>query len=160
MQSTRLIARSLLRQSVQLQRPCGTGLLQFSRLMSVWHTGRNQPHGSLVSSMRTNLWLEGMANRHRAYASQADYQKEIDTINSKFAEARDEIEDAAEDAETVYFNESAEGARAIVAETLGLWEDLLAKVDEETKGKLMRSMGLKMEQLRAEVKQLDHLHDD
>ena len=60
----------------------------------------------------------------------------------------------------VYFNESAESARAIVGETLGLWNDLLAKVDEETKGKLTRSMGMKMEQLRAEVKQLDHLHDD
>lgn len=33
---------------------------------------------------------------------------QVDEINDKFVEARDEIEYAAEDAETVYFNESCD----------------------------------------------------
>lgn len=34
------------------------------------------------------------------------------------------------------------------------------RCSEEERGKLQRSMGLKMEQLKAEVEQLDHLHAD
>eukprot|EP00854_Cymbomonas_tetramitiformis_P013692 gene13692-16180_t len=85
---------------------------------------------------------------------------QIDAINDKFAEARDEIEMATEDAETVYFNESAETAREVTNECITLWKQLLEKVSPETKVQLQRSMGLKLEQLKEEVKLLDHLHDD
>jgi hypothetical protein len=37
---------------------------------------------------------------------------------------------------------------------------LLESLPEEEKLSLVRSMGLKMEQLKAEVAELDHLHDD
>lgn len=60
----------------------------------------------------------------------------------------------------MYFNESAETAQEVSGECLTLWKELLESVDADVKGQLMRSTGLKMEQLKAELKQLDHAHDD
>lgn len=81
--------------------------------------------------------------------------KEVDTINLKFAEAREEIEMALESKETVYFNEEADCARAAVKEVLDTFDGLLGKLPESEKAALQRSMGLKMEQLKAELQQLD-----
>ena len=61
---------------------------------------------------------------------------------------------------TTYFNESAEEARKLVGEVLDSFDDIIASVDDQKKGELTRSMGLKMEQLKAELQELDHLHDD
>jgi hypothetical protein len=60
----------------------------------------------------------------------------------------------------VYFNESAELAQQVTSECLALWAELLESVDADIKGQLLRSNGLKMEQLKAESKQLEHAHDD
>lgn len=76
-------------------------------------------------------------------------------INLKFAEAREEIEMAMDSKETVYFDEEAECARAAVKEVLDLFNGLLSKLKESEKEALQRSMGLKIEQLKAELKQLD-----
>lgn len=84
-----------------------------------------------------------------------DQDKVVDLINIKFAEAREEIEMAMESKETVYFDEEAECARAAVKEVVDLFEGLLAKLSETEKAALQRSMGLKIEQLKAELKQLD-----
>ncbi|XP_068651522.1 embryogenesis-like protein [Aristolochia californica] len=84
-----------------------------------------------------------------------DHGKEIDEINLKFAEAREEIEMALESKETVYFNEEAECARDAAKTVLDMFDGLLAKLPEDEKAALQRSMGLKIEQLKAELKQLD-----
>ncbi|OIW06578.1 hypothetical protein TanjilG_03972 [Lupinus angustifolius] len=84
-----------------------------------------------------------------------DQNKEVDTINLKFAEAREEIEMALESKDTVYFDEEAECARASVNEVLDLFEGLLAKLSEKDRAALQRSMGLKIHQLKAELQQLD-----
>jgi len=81
-------------------------------------------------------------------------------INDKFVEARDEIEFAAEDAETTYFNDSYESAKSLVEEVVGEFNTLLESLPDEEKGRLQRSMGMKMEQLKAELTQLDSLHAD
>lgn len=59
----------------------------------------------------------------------------------------------------MYFNESAEAARKAVGEVMTLWEEVLGQLDEAERGKLQRGMGMKMEQLKAELSQLDTLHD-
>lgn len=87
--------------------------------------------------------------------SPPDVNKVVDEINLKFAEAREEIEMAMDAKETVYFNEEAECARAAVAEVMEMFEGLLGKVTEKEKSSLQRSMGLKMEQLKAELQQLN-----
>lgn len=84
-----------------------------------------------------------------------DTDKVVDEINLKFAEAREEIEMALESKETVYFDEEAECARAAVKEVLDLFEGLLAKLPDKEKGVVQRSMGLKIEQLKAELAQLN-----
>lgn len=48
----------------------------------------------------------------------------------------------------VYFNESAECANTLVDEVLSKWKSLLERLGEEEKGKVLRSMGLKIEQLK------------
>ncbi|XVF29878.1 hypothetical protein REPUB_Repub16aG0008400 [Reevesia pubescens] len=88
-------------------------------------------------------------------ASELDVNKEVDSINLKFAEAREEIEMAMDSKETVYFNEEAECARVAVKEVLDMFEGLLGKLPESGKAALQRSMGLKIEQLKAELQQLD-----
>lgn len=81
--------------------------------------------------------------------------KVVDEINLKFAEAREEIEMAMESKETVYFNEEAECARAVVKQVLDLYDGLLSKLPEKERGGIQRSMGLKIEQLKAELEQLN-----
>ncbi|KAF5735327.1 hypothetical protein HS088_TW15G00829 [Tripterygium wilfordii] len=88
-------------------------------------------------------------------ASEVDVDREVDMINLKFAEAREEIEMAMESKETVYFDEEAECARAAAKEVVDMFEGLLGKLPEGDKAALQRSMGLKIEQLKAEIKQLD-----
>lgn len=87
--------------------------------------------------------------------SPPDVNKVVDEINLKFAEAREEIEMAMDAKETVYFNEEAESARTAVTEVLEMFSGLLEKVTEKEKASLQRSMGLKIEQLKAELEQLN-----
>ncbi|KQK07184.1 uncharacterized protein LOC100838176 [Brachypodium distachyon] len=93
------------------------------------------------------------AGHSRAFST--DYGKDVDEVNRKFAEAREEIEAAMDSKETVYFNEEAACARDAAGEALGAFDALLARVPPADADKLRRSMGLKMEQLKAELKQLE-----
>ncbi|KAI3996227.1 hypothetical protein MKX01_026695 [Papaver californicum] len=96
-------------------------------------------------------------NKFRKFSGEPsfDQNKEIDEINLKFADAREEIELALESKETVYFNEEAETARDAVQVVLDKFDGLMAKLNDKEKGALQRSMGLKMEQLKAELAQLN-----
>nr|GFD09738.1 polyribonucleotide nucleotidyltransferase [Tanacetum cinerariifolium] len=89
----------------------------------------------------------------RSYNVETD--KIVDEINMKFAEAREEIEMAMESKETVYFNEEAECARAVVKDVLDMYDGLLSNLSEKDRGGIQRSMGLKIEQLKAELEQLN-----
>ena len=94
-----------------------------------------------------------LTGHRRAFST--DYGKDVDEINRKFAEAREEIESAMDSKETVYFNEEATVARDAAGEVIGAFDALLARVPPADADKLRRSMGLKMEQLKAELKQLE-----
>jgi len=87
-------------------------------------------------------------------------KKRMDEINDAFTEARDEIESAMEAVGTTYFNEDAQIAKECVEQTLAMYYSLCEELDEETKGKTQRAMGMKMEQLKAEWDQVEHAHDD
>lgn len=89
----------------------------------------------------------------RQFSGEID--REVDRINLKFAEAREEIETAMDSKETVYFNEEAECAREAVGEVLALYEGLLQKLAEKERAGIQRAMGLKIEQLKAELEQLN-----
>ncbi|KAJ8464742.1 hypothetical protein OPV22_027294 [Ensete ventricosum] len=116
------------------------------------------PLGLPFSSVRSIRYpLPRWPGRH-GFASggvSPDHNKEVDEINLKFAEAREEIEAAMESKETIYFDEEAECAREAVKTVLDMFEGLLARLPEKERTALQRSMGLKIEQLKAELKQLD-----
>lgn len=99
------------------------------------------------------LRLPLFPGHRRAFST--DYGKEVDEVNRKFAEAREEIEAAMDSKETVYFDEEAACARDAAGEVLAAFDALLARLPPADADALRRSMGLKMEQLKAELKQLE-----
>ncbi len=53
-----------------------------------------------------------------------------------------------QDSETVYFEEGLKTAQKAVGEAMGKYNALLDSLSEQERGKLQRSMGMKMEQLK------------
>ena len=53
-----------------------------------------------------------------------------------------------QDSETVYFEEGLKTAQKAVGEALQKYKELLDSLSEAERGKLQRSMGMKMEQLK------------
>ncbi|GIL73294.1 hypothetical protein Vretifemale_3505 [Volvox reticuliferus] len=103
-----------------------------------------RPHATLQSGLRAFCTF--------------DVQNEMNAVNELFAEAREEIEFAKEEAETVYFNESVQTARRAVEACMSRWEGLLAALPEAERNRVMRSMGLKIAQLQAEYDEVSKLH--
>ena len=116
----------------------------------------------VTSGCRPNFpaWTRGFAAAGSEPLTEDALKKRMDEINDAFTEARDEIESAMEAVGTTYFNEDAEIAKECVEQTLALYYALCDELDEETKGKTQRAMGMKMEQLKAEWSQVEHAHDD
>ena len=81
-----------------------------------------------------------------------DLAKDLEALNDSFVTARDEIEMAREDVGTTYFNDQYLQAQECTTEVLAKWQAILSRLDEEEKGKLVRSMGMKIEQLKAEFR--------
>jgi len=84
--------------------------------------------------------------------SDAEYKTRMDEFQDLFAEARLSLEDARESEGTTYFEEDLDQSIEDVDKAIGVFEGLLADLDEERRGGLMRSQGLKVEQLRGELK--------
>ena len=53
-----------------------------------------------------------------------------------------------QDSETVYFEEGLKTAQKAVGDALGKYNALLDSLSEDERGKVQRSMGMKMEQLK------------
>ncbi|KAK4434133.1 hypothetical protein Salat_0576000 [Sesamum alatum] len=127
-------------------------LTNFSNHCSSHHYSKKSHHfyhpSRVISQPHFRIFQE-----FRCYS--VDTDKEVDRINMKFAEAREEIESAMESKETVYFNEEAECARAAVSEVLEMYQGLLKKLPDSERAAIQRAMGLKIEQLKAELQQLN-----
>jgi hypothetical protein len=114
----------------------------------------NAPSAPALQARRT-LPSAFSGTTRRTFSSAADYGKDVDEVNHKFAEAREEIEAAMDSKETVYFDEEATVARDAANEALDAFDALLVRLPPADADALRRSMGLKMEQLKAELKQLE-----
>jgi hypothetical protein len=86
--------------------------------------------------------------------SDDEHRKKIDDFQSLFVEARNCIEDAQDSADTKYYDEDAEDAKAAVKEAIDSFQELSASLDEERKSSLMAGNGLKVEQLKGEMQLL------
>lgn len=113
------------------------------------------------SMITTTLIIQKSGFRSSSFANMAhqDHQAELDEINDLFSQARDEIQFAQGDAGTTYFNESYDDAKSMVDDCVLKFNNLLSRLSDEEKGKVQRAMGLKIEQLKAELSVLDELHD-
>jgi len=84
---------------------------------------------------------------------------DVETVNALFIEAREELEYAAEDAGTTYAGESYEAAEAAVRAAGEAYAAFLAALpDDAARGAVQRGMGMKFEQLRAELEAVDLGH--
>ena len=111
----------------------------------------------------TNNAVLGLGgNIKRRNISTEEQMKLEQEINATFAEAREEIEAAMESVGTTYFNDDAEIAKELTRDCVAKYEELLTKCEGDAgrKEKIQRSMGLKIEQLKAECNLIDTAHDD
>ncbi|CAM9794707.1 unnamed protein product [Scytosiphon promiscuus] len=83
-----------------------------------------------------------------------ELRRKMDDFNDLFVTAREEMEYAEESKETTYFDEEAAAAKEAVEEAVALFEEVLRSVDEKKRTDIMRSSGLRVEQLKAELDQL------
>ncbi|CAM9631499.1 unnamed protein product [Ectocarpus sp. 12 AP-2014] len=86
--------------------------------------------------------------------SEEQLRRKMDEFNDLFVTAREEMEYAEESKETTYFDEEAAAAKEAVEEAVALFEEVLGSVDEKKRTEIMRSSGLRVEQLKAELDQL------
>ncbi|KAL6509809.1 hypothetical protein OROGR_022297 [Orobanche gracilis] len=149
----RLVCRHHFRRSTQRVSPVQTKSLNI--FLNEFSSRPNFPkphhlHSSKIAKSPRDFKI---LQYFRHYGVETD--KVVDKINLKFVEAREEIESAMESKETVYFNEEAECARSAVGEVLEMYECLLGKLPPSERAAIQRAMGLKIEQLKAELQQLN-----
>ena len=78
--------------------------------------------------------------------------KRLDTFQHLFVEARLCIEDVVDAAETTYFDDDAETAKEAVAAAVNEFNAILNAIeDTDQKNRVLRSNGLKVEQLKGEL---------
>jgi len=81
-----------------------------------------------------------------------EIRSRLNTFQDLFVEARLCIEDCTDAADTVYFDEEAKSAADAVDEALSFYQDLLEDLHESQRNDIRRSNGLKVEQLKGELK--------
>eukprot|EP00578_Thalassiosira_sp_NH16_P006753 CAMPEP_0181112382 /NCGR_PEP_ID=MMETSP1071-20121207/19787_1 /TAXON_ID=35127 /ORGANISM="Thalassiosira sp., Strain NH16" /LENGTH=93 /DNA_ID=CAMNT_0023196355 /DNA_START=330 /DNA_END=611 /DNA_ORIENTATION=+ len=81
-----------------------------------------------------------------------DVKKRLEEFQELFVEARYCIEDCTDAAESTYFDEEAETAKEAVAAAVTAFESLIGDMDDtDQKNGILRSNGLKVEQLKGEL---------
>ncbi|KAG0440410.1 hypothetical protein HPB47_016290 [Ixodes persulcatus] len=87
----------------------------------------------------------------------AELKKSVEALSEKFTEAMVQLEDARHSAGTVYFSEDAKEAEEIVQDTLNDFSELLSGLDAKQQLWVKRTIGLKMEELKAQLQMLQDL---
>ncbi|KAG0710378.1 hypothetical protein GWK47_022949 [Chionoecetes opilio] len=108
-------------------------------------------HHPALTSLRNN------SNHGGEHLSSADVRKTIDNISQQFSEAMELLNDARSSTGTVYFSEDMEDAQTQVADTLKCYNTLLGKLNEEQRKNVIRSVGLRMEELKSQMSLLEEL---
>lgn len=89
--------------------------------------------------------------------TEKEVKRAVDDISEKFAEAMELMNDARSSLGTVYFSEDVLDTQAQVKETLDDYTDLLSRLNEKQKRTVIQSIGLKMEELKAQMSLLEDL---
>mmetsp|Transcript_28378 Transcript_28378/g.66624 ORF Transcript_28378/g.66624 Transcript_28378/m.66624 type:complete len:97 (-) Transcript_28378:96-386(-) len=84
-----------------------------------------------------------------------ELKRRMDDFQDLFVEARLNIEDAQESQETTYFAEDLDAAQEAVDEAVAAFKGIVNDIeDKDQKNSLLRSNGLKVEQLKGELKMI------
>lgn len=149
-------SKSLLRRNLLKARSVTTAsrTLPFARRPSMIGTTAAKPFflaplQLLPTTMHHNRALTTSSS---APLSPTDIQKRLDAFQDLFVEARLCIEDATDSAGTTYYEEDATSATEAVNEAVQVFEELINDIDnEDEKNRVLRSQGLKVEQLKGEL---------
>uniref|UniRef100_T1IR81 Uncharacterized protein n=1 Tax=Strigamia maritima TaxID=126957 RepID=T1IR81_STRMM len=89
----------------------------------------------------------------RAYSavSSDEVRKRVDSISTKFTDAVELINDAKSSMGTIYFTEDMKDAEELVAEVMNDYKTLLSSLDDKQRTDVQRTIGLKMEELKAQI---------
>ena len=98
-----------------------------------------------------------VTRRAASSLSEAEVNKRLNEFQDLFVEARLCIEDATESAGTKYFEDDVEAATDAVNEAVQAFQNLIDDMDDENeKNRILRSNGLKVEQLKGELEMALH----
>ena len=85
--------------------------------------------------------------RGMGFLSAGELEQKMGEINELFVEARELIADALDSQGSTYFEDDLDDAQHAVKECVQAYDEMLTQLDEEGKGKVMRMMGMKIEQV-------------
>lgn len=88
-----------------------------------------------------------------------EVRKRVDKLTDHFAEARELLGDARESLGTTYFSDDMSEAQESVSSTLSLYEALLSDLEKDQREDVIRTIGLRMEELKAQEQAIKDLLD-
>ncbi|KAK7481035.1 hypothetical protein BaRGS_00027754 [Batillaria attramentaria] len=88
-----------------------------------------------------------------------EVRKRVEELTDLFAEARELLGDARESVGTTYFSDDMSDAQEAVSNTLAAYEALLSELEKDQKDDVVRTIGLRMEELRAQEQAIKDLLD-
>lgn len=95
---------------------------------------------------------ERCARRLLATMPENELNKRLVTFQDLFIEARDCIEDVVDASETTYFDDDAEAAKEAVSAAVNEFDSIIKDIEDlDQKNRVLRSNGLKVEQLKGEL---------
>lgn len=118
--------------------------LYTASLLQILHCGRSET---------VYLYSSGSSSE----ITDAAVKRAVDDISEKFSEAMELMNDARSSFGTVYFSEDVMDTQAQVEETLEDYKNLLSKLNEKQRRTVIQSIGLKMEELKAQMALIDDL---
>ncbi|XP_060067175.1 uncharacterized protein LOC132547437 isoform X1 [Ylistrum balloti] len=92
---------------------------------------------------------------HLSSVSDETVKKMMEALTDKFTEARELMQDARESQGTVYFSDDMSEAQEAVKDTLEEYNSLLSKLNDTQKQNVVRTIGLRMEELKAQQSALE-----
>ena len=125
--------------------------ISFNNTRTVFTSSGRMP---TIDSLQRNV--KGPSNQlHRTFTTpmpEDEIKKRLDEFQELFVEARYCIEDATDAADSTYFDEEAQTAKEAVDKAVETFDSLINDIqDTDQKNGILRSNGLKVEQLKGEL---------
>ncbi|CAI8007757.1 hypothetical protein GBAR_LOCUS5360 [Geodia barretti] len=124
----------------------------------LWSSSYNHHRSRTTAPVRTTCrlkvvrwWCRPSQARFYCSITESEVRRRVEDISALFFEARELLGDARASANTVYFNEDMQDARIAVEEAVGQYNNLLSMLSETQSRSVVATIGLKMEELKAQL---------